>query len=78
MRIDIHSHVMSVAFLEHLQGRDTLPAAVRDGGGFVVHCAPLLSLPYRPPILDVEAKLADMEGNAQRLLRLATAVPEHA
>ncbi len=30
MRIDIHSHLMSVAFAEHLQGRGTLPATVRD------------------------------------------------
>ena len=31
MRIDIHSHLMNVAFLEHLQDRGALPAAVRDG-----------------------------------------------
>jgi len=62
MRIDIHSHLMSVAFLEHLQGRDTLPAAVRDADGFIAHCAPQLSLPYRAPILDVGAKLAGMDA----------------
>ena len=45
MRIDIHSHLMSVAFLEHLRGRDTLPTAVPDADGFIAHCAPGLSLP---------------------------------
>ena len=54
MRIDIHSHLMSVAFLGHLQGRDALPTAVRDAEGFIAHCAPLLSLPYRAPILSAE------------------------
>jgi len=62
MRIDIHSHLMSVAFLEHLRGRDALPTAVRDGTGYITHCAPGLSLPYRAPILSVEAKLADMDA----------------
>jgi predicted TIM-barrel fold metal-dependent hydrolase len=62
MRIDIHSHLMSVAFLEHLRVRDTLPTAVRDEDGYIAHCAPGLSLPYRPPILAVEAKLADMDA----------------
>jgi predicted TIM-barrel fold metal-dependent hydrolase len=61
MRIDVHSHLMSIAFLEHLRGRDALPTAVRDGTGYIAHCEPGLSLPYRPPILDVEAKLADMD-----------------
>ena len=62
MRIDIHSHLMSVAFLEHLRGREALPAAIRDGTGYITHCAPGLSLPYRAPILSVQAKLADMDA----------------
>ena len=75
MRIDIHSHLMSVAFLEHLQGRGTLPVAVRDAGGFVAHCAPLLSLPYRAPILDVRAKLADMDAAGIGLAVLSHGLP---
>ena len=47
MRIDVHSHLVSVAFLEHLQGREALPTAARDGTGYIAHCAPGLSLPYR-------------------------------
>ena len=75
MRIDIHSHLMSVAFLEHLRGRDTLPTAVRDADGFVAHCAPLLSLPYRPPILSAEAKLADMDVAGIGLAVLSHGLP---
>ena len=75
MRIDMHSHLMSVAFLEHLQGRDTLPAAERDAHGFTVHCAPLLSLPYRPPILDIKAKLADMDAAGIGLAVLSHGLP---
>ena len=75
MTIDIHSHLMSVAFLGHLQGRDTLPTAARDTGGFTAHCAPLLSLPYRAPILSVEAKLADMDAAGTDLAVLAHGTP---
>jgi predicted TIM-barrel fold metal-dependent hydrolase len=75
LTIDIHSHLMSVAFLEHLQGRDSLPTAVRDADGFIAHCAPLLSLPYRPPILNVEAKLADMDVAGIGLAVLSHGLP---
>ena len=75
MRIDIHSHLMSVAFLEHLQGRDTLPTAVRDAEGFITHCAPQLSLPYRAPILELGAKLADMDAAGIDLAVLSHGLP---
>src|SRR5262249_17047365 len=75
MRIDIHSHLMSVAFLEHLQGRDTLPTAVRDAKGFTAHCTPQLSLPYRAPILDVGAKLAGMDAAGIDLAVLSHGLP---
>jgi len=75
MRIDIHSHLMSVSFLEHLLGRDTLPAAVRDADGFIAHCAPHLSLPYRAPILDIEAKLGDMDAAGIGLAVLSHGLP---
>src|SRR5215472_14001396 len=75
MRIDIHSHLISVAFLEHLQGRDALPTAVRDADGFITHCAPGLSLPYRAPILAVEAKLVDMDEAGIDLAVLSHGLP---
>jgi predicted TIM-barrel fold metal-dependent hydrolase len=75
MRIDIHSHLMSVAFLERLQGRDILPVAVRDAEGFIAHCAPQLSLPYRAPILDVGAKLASMDAAGIDLAVLSHGLP---
>ena len=45
MRIDIHSHLMSVAFLEHLRGRDALPTAVRGG---TMTASPFRSTPAWP------------------------------
>src|SRR6516165_12702636 len=75
MRIDIHSHLMSVAFLEHLRGRDAMPTAVRNGTGYIAHCAPGLSLPYRAPILNVEAKLADMDMAGIDLAVLSHGLP---
>src|SRR5215470_9649310 len=78
MRIDIHSHLMSVAFLEHLRGRTTLPTAVRDADGYITHCAPRFSLHYRAPILSVEAKLADMDAAGTDLTVLSPALPSPA
>lgn len=75
MRIDIHSHLISVTFLEHLQGRDTLPTAVPEADGYVTHCAPGLSLRYGPPILSVEAKLADMDAAGIDLAVLSHGLP---
>ena len=75
MRIDIHSHLMSAAFLEYLGGRDTLPAAVRDADGYITHCAPQFSLHYRPPILNVDVKLADMDAAGIDLAVLSPALP---
>ena len=75
MRIDIHSHLMSVAFLEHLQGRDDLPNAVRDETGYITRCEPGLSLPYGAPILSVEAKLADMDAAGIDLAVLSPGLP---
>jgi predicted TIM-barrel fold metal-dependent hydrolase len=75
MRIDVHSHLMSVAFLEYLRGRDALPTAVRDQAGYIAHCAPGLSLPYRAPILTVEAKLADMDAAGIDLAVLSHGLP---
>jgi predicted TIM-barrel fold metal-dependent hydrolase len=75
MRIDIHSHLMSVAFAEYLQGRDALPATVRQADGYVVHCAPQFSIHYGPPILSVGAKLQDMDAAGIDMSVLSPAPP---
>ena len=75
MRIDIHSHLMSVAFAEHLQGRDTLPATVHAADGYITHCTPRFSMHYGRPILSVEAKLADMDAAGIDLTVLSPAPP---
>jgi predicted TIM-barrel fold metal-dependent hydrolase len=75
MRIDVHTHFMSVAFLEHLQGRNVLPVAVRQGDGYITECAPLFSLHHRPPILDISAKLRDMDAAGIDLAVLSHAIP---
>ena len=75
MRIDMHSHLMSAAFLEYLRGRDTLPASVGDADGYITHCAPQFSLHYRPPILNVDVKLADMDAAGIDLAVLSPALP---
>jgi hypothetical protein len=40
-----------------------------------MHCAPGLSLPYRPPILSIEAKLADMDAAGIDLAVLSHGLP---
>ena len=78
MRIDIHSHLMSIGFVEHLQGRDTMPVAARDGAGFVAHCAPTFSMHLQPPILDVKTKLHDMDAAGIDVAVLSHGLPSPA
>jgi aminocarboxymuconate-semialdehyde decarboxylase len=78
MRIDVHTHLMSVAFVEHLQGRDALPVSVREGAGFVAHCGPSFSLHLQAPILDVKAKLRDMDAAGIDLAVLSHGLPSPA
>ena len=75
MRIDIRSHLMSVAFAEYLPGRDAQPTTARDGDGYITHRAPQFSMHYRPPILSVEAKLQDMDVAGIDLTVLSPAPP---
>jgi predicted TIM-barrel fold metal-dependent hydrolase len=75
MKIDIHSHIMSVAFVEHLLGRDSLPAATREGNGFVTQCAPLLAIRLGAPILDLATKLDHMDQAGIDVAVLSTALP---
>jgi aminocarboxymuconate-semialdehyde decarboxylase len=69
---------MSVAFVEHLQGRDALPVSVREGAGFVAHCAPSFSLHLRAPILDIKAKLRHMDAAGIDVAVLSHGLPSPA
>jgi predicted TIM-barrel fold metal-dependent hydrolase len=75
MKIDIHTHIMSVAFIEHLLGRDSVPAATREGNGFVTQCAPLFGIHLGPPILDLATKLHHMDQAGIDVAVLSTALP---
>ena len=68
MRIDVHTHFQSLDFIKHLQGRNTLPKTVLEGGTYAVQCAPGLQLPSLPPMVDMEEKLRELLE--QRLLVL--------
>lgn len=72
MRIDVHSHFMSLAFVRHLQGRPSYPATSVDGDLYVTDCAPNLSIRHGPPILDMDRKLQDMAADG-----IDTAVLSH-
>ena len=60
MRIDIHTHFQSLDFIKHLQGRNTLPRTVLQGGTYAVQCAPGLQVHSLPQMVDMEEKLRDM------------------
>jgi hypothetical protein len=48
MRIDVHSHFMSLDFVKRLQGRSALPTTVLDGGTYIVQCMAGFNLPMVP------------------------------
>ena len=75
MRIDIHSHLMRVAFIEHLMGGHSLPVAAREENGYVTECAPRFALHHRPPILDIHSKLQHMDQAGIDMAVLSTALP---
>ncbi|HEX6556009.1 MAG TPA: hypothetical protein VF026_24840 [Ktedonobacteraceae bacterium] len=60
MRIDVHTHFQSLDYIKHLQGRNTLPKAVLEGGTYAVQCASGLQIPSLSKMVDMEEKLRDM------------------
>ena len=51
MRIDVHTHFQSLDFIKRLQGRNTLPKTLLEGGTYAVQCAPgLQSILLRPHV----------------------------
>jgi hypothetical protein len=61
-RIDIHTHFQCLDFVKHLLGRSAFPRSVLDGGTYAVDCAAGFRVPALPKIIDMDAKLRDLEA----------------
>ena len=61
-RIDIHTHFQCLDFVKHLLGRQAFPRSVLDGGTYAVECAAGFRVPALPKIIDMDAKLRDLEA----------------
>ena len=61
MRIDVHSHLIYLPFLEYLAGRSSLPQGVLRGGTYFVSCAGGYVHASLPSHADFDQKLRDME-----------------
>ena len=61
MRIDVHSHLVYLPYLEYLAGRSSLPQGVLEGGTYFVSCTG--GYRHASPLVhaDVDQKLRDME-----------------
>ena len=61
MRIDVHSHLIYLPYLEYLAGRSSLPQGVLRGGTYFVSCTG--GYQHASPLVhaDVDQKLRDME-----------------
>src|SRR5215472_5706488 len=75
MRIDVHTHFQCLDFVKHLQGRNSLPKSVLDGGTYIIQCAPGLSMPALPKIIDMEKKLRGMEDMKIDVAVLSHGIP---
>lgn len=61
MRIDVHSHLIYLPYLEHLAGRSSLPQSVLRDGTYFVSCAGGYQHASLMSHADVEQKLRDTE-----------------
>jgi predicted TIM-barrel fold metal-dependent hydrolase len=75
MLVDVHSHLMSLSFVRHLQGRPVPPVTRVEGDLFVTDCAPGLSIRHGAPILDVGHKLRDMDADGIDVAVLSHGLP---
>ncbi len=75
MRIDVHSHLVFLDYLEYLVGRSALPQGVLDGGTYFVRCAG--GYRHASPLghADVDAKLRAMDDLGIRLSILSHGMP---
>ena len=75
MRIDIHTHFQCLDFVRHLLGRTAMPRAVLDGGAYVIQCAAGLDIPSLPKLIDMDAKLRDMDDMKIDVAVLSHGIP---
>ncbi len=75
MRIDVHTHFISLDFIKHLEGRSALPSSALEGGTYFTSCAQGFRLPVLPRITDMEVKLKDIEDMGVDLSVLSHGVP---
>jgi predicted TIM-barrel fold metal-dependent hydrolase len=61
MRVDVHTHFQSRAYVEHLRDRNSLPRSVLDSGNLIIQCGSGVNVPALPSMLDVDLKLRDMD-----------------
>ena len=72
MRIDVHSHLVYLPYLEYLSGRSSLPQGVFRGGTYFVSCSGGYQHASLLSHADVDQKLRDMED-----LGIAVSVLSH-
>jgi predicted TIM-barrel fold metal-dependent hydrolase len=75
MRIDIHSHFQSLAYVKHLHERSALPRAVLEDGTYVVQCGAGVDVPALPRMLDMDEKLGDMDASGIDVAVLSHGLP---
>jgi aminocarboxymuconate-semialdehyde decarboxylase len=75
MRIDVHSHLIFLDYLEHLAGRSSLPQGVLEGGTYFVSCRG--GYRHASPLghADVDAKLRCMDDLGIGLSVLSHGIP---
>jgi predicted TIM-barrel fold metal-dependent hydrolase len=75
MRIDIHTHFQSLAYVKHLHERSALPRAVLAGGNSVIQCGAGVNVPALPKMLDISEKLHDMDASGIDVAVLSHGIP---
>jgi predicted TIM-barrel fold metal-dependent hydrolase len=75
MRIDIHTHFQSLAYIQHLHERGGLPRAVLEDGNYVIQCGAGVNVPVLPKMLDMDEKLRDMDASGIDVAVLSHGVP---
>jgi predicted TIM-barrel fold metal-dependent hydrolase len=74
-RIDAHTHFLTTTLAEALEAREEIPRIVaRDGRRFVEY-GPGLAYPLLPDMLDLDQKLARLDGNGIDLAVLTVNIP---